>query len=153
MTKRRWAFAGLMLPFLAMMFTGCETTKINPTQRAELERSEWQRTADLNTVEGYKEFLKRHRLSEYGPLAEDKIETLIGSAPCSQQKELYRTVKKQLSNQAREKLMQLYGDCIRASEFCEYCGQPAVGWCTMRHKWVCAQHRYFVQGNIHWRCP
>jgi len=153
MTKRGWALAGIMLPFFAITFVGCETLKMDPAQRAELERAEWQRTADLNTVEGYNEFLKRHRDSEYRSSAEDKIATLIRSATCRQQKKLYHIVMKQLSNNAREKLMQSYGDCIRASEFCEYCGQPAVGWCTMRYKWVCNQHRYFQQGGVNWRCP
>jgi hypothetical protein len=39
------------------------------------------------------------------------------------------------------------------SKTCEMCGKPAVGWCTMRHIYVCEQHRYFTQGGQYWRCP
>ena len=36
---------------------------------------------------------------------------------------------------------------------CEYCGKDAVGWCTIREKDVCEEHRYFTQGGVNWRCP
>lgn len=37
---------------------------------------------------------------------------------------------------------------------CAICGRPAIGYCTMRHKYVCETHRYFT--NAHgqrWHCP
>jgi len=36
---------------------------------------------------------------------------------------------------------------------CEYCGKEAVGWCHMREKDVCEEHRYFTQDGVSWRCP
>jgi beta-lactamase superfamily II metal-dependent hydrolase len=36
---------------------------------------------------------------------------------------------------------------------CAYCGSKAVGWCHMRNKYVCEEHRYFTQGGVRWRCP
>lgn len=38
---------------------------------------------------------------------------------------------------------------IRDYEACEYCGEKAVGWCHMRKKYVCDEHRYFTQGGTH----
>ena len=37
---------------------------------------------------------------------------------------------------------------------CAYCGNKAVGYCHIRHKRVCEQHRYFTDSSgTHWRCP
>ena len=36
---------------------------------------------------------------------------------------------------------------------CAIGGQPAVGWCHIRHIYVCEKHRYFTQGGQNWRCP
>jgi hypothetical protein len=48
----------------------------------------------------------------------------------------------------------LYKDCYVATHFCEYCGGPAVGYCNIRNKYVCENHRYFTDsdGNS-WKCP
>jgi len=70
----------------------------------ELERSDWQKTRDLNTVEGYKTFLKKYPESKYMSLAEDRISVLIKSSNCRKRKELYYTIQGVLSKKTKEKL-------------------------------------------------
>ena len=36
---------------------------------------------------------------------------------------------------------------------CEYCGRDSVGYCHMRNKYVCDDHRYFTRDGINWKCP
>jgi 5-methylcytosine-specific restriction enzyme A len=38
-------------------------------------------------------------------------------------------------------------------KYCEYCGKEVYGWCTMRKKYVCEEHRRFTQGTTRWICP
>lgn len=36
---------------------------------------------------------------------------------------------------------------------CAYCGEPAIGWCSIRKLWVCEEHRIFMlNGSLH-QCP
>jgi hypothetical protein len=81
------------------------------------------------------------------------LKHFMESASCSEKKELYYIIAEKLPKETEKEFEALYGNCIHAYNFCEYCGQPAVGWCTMRHKFVCEQHRYFQQSGVHWRCP
>lgn len=113
--------------------------------------SDWQKATGLNTTKGYKAFLKKHKTYDF--LAEEKVQRLMESANCRQQQERYYILKEVLSKELKEKLQNSYGDCIRADHFCEDCGEPAVGWCHMRDKYVCEEHRYFTQGGTRWRCP
>lgn len=83
----------------------------------------------------------------------NKLRNYMNSAGCREKKELYYIVSTKLPNETKNEFERNYGNCIHATKFCEYCEQPAVGWCTMRHKWVCEQHRYFQQGGTNWRCP
>lgn len=128
-------------------------------KEAEVQQalSDWQKATELNTGEGYKVFLSKHNKSILGHcltlLVEDRIQGLMKSANCRRKKEFYHITKELLSKEIREKLENLYGNCIRADNFCEYCGKPAVGWCHMRSKYVCDTHRYFTQGGTRWRCP
>jgi len=82
-----------------------------------------------------------------------KIKDFIESASCKEKKELYYIIARKLPKETAGEFELSYGNCIHAYNFCEYCGQPAVGWCTMRYKYVCEQHRYFQQGGVNWRCP
>lgn len=118
-----------------------------------LEKSYWQKAIELNTVEEYKAFLKMYPESKFASTAEDRIKSFMKSANCREQKSLYHNIEEVLSKKTKDKFKNLYGDCILADNFCEYCGQPAVGWCHMRHKYVCDKHRYFTQGGTYWRCP
>ena len=130
-----------------------EFTNVAKNRIEELEKSEWQQTRDVDTVEGYKAFLKKRPENEFVALAEDRIKDFMNSKNCREKKELYNFIKKEISKKTKEEFERLYSNCIYAVNFCEYCGQPAVGWCTMRHIWVCEQHRYFQRGGVNWRCP
>ena len=123
------------------------------TRIAELEQSDWRKTTDLNTVKDYKVFLRKYPNGKFTALAEVRIQDLVNSATCRERKELFLIIQEDLSKETREKLENLYGNCIRANHFCEYCGEPAVGWCHMRNKYVCETHRFFTQGGTRWRCP
>jgi hypothetical protein len=113
--------------------------------------SDWKKAARQNTAEGCKAFLKKYKT--YGFLAEEKVQGLMKSANCRQQQERYRMLEEALSKELKEKLQNIYGDCIRATAFCDYCGRPSVGWCHMRNKQVCETHRFFTEGGTNWRCP
>ena len=130
-----------------------ELTNVARDRIEELVKSDWQEAINSNRVEDYKLFLKKYPESKFTALAEDRIKDFMKSASCRGKKALYKNIKKEMSKKTKEEFERLYGDCIYARNFCEYCGQPAVGWCTMRHKYVCNQHRYFQRGGTNWRCP
>lgn len=52
-----------------------------------------------------------------------------------------------------DKMRRPNGVTITDRNVCEYCGKEAYGWCHMREKYVCEDHRYFTQGTTNWICP
>jgi len=99
MLNQKWV---LML-IMALLFVGCATTKGN-----------WQKAAQLNTVEAYKEFLLKHPQSEFINLARKNIEQLewqyaidINSTN-EYQKFLEKYPRSEFSVQARQKIEEIY---------------------------------------------
>ena len=122
-------------------------------KEAEVRRvlSDWKKAVESNSAKGFKSFLSRHR--NYSSLAEKKIRSLMASVDCKTKKQNYYLLHGLVSKELKKELKRRYGDCINASHFCDYCGEPAIGWCHMRNQWVCETHRYFTQGGVRWRCP
>ncbi len=45
------------------------------------------------------------------------------------------------------------GLAVESLNACEYCGKPAYGWCHIREKYVCEDHRIFQHGGGLMQCP
>ncbi len=118
-----------------------------------LEKSEWETTMSVDTVAGYKSFLENFPETKQRGAIEGKIKKRMKDASCIDKKAIFYEIKPVLTENLLADLIKSHKSCIEASAYCQICGNPSIGRCSMRNILVCEEHRIFTQNGLKIRCP